>query len=147
MNDEIKTHLDLLKEEYIARGLSPDEAALAARRAFGGVDQIKESYRDRRGFPMATEIAQDARYAFRLMARERWFTAATVIALSLGIGATTTMVTILYSMNLRGLPFDEATALVEAFLTTPFSGNPRHSRRIEQVAAYEQSRRLPELPA
>ena len=45
---------------------------------------------------MLTELSQDIRYAFRLMARERWFTAATVLALSLGIGATTTMVTILY---------------------------------------------------
>ncbi|MFF4894062.1 ribose-5-phosphate isomerase [Micromonospora chersina] len=42
---------------------------------------------------------------------------------------------------------DEATALVEAFLTTLFSGNPRHARRIAQVADYEQSRRLPDLPA
>ena len=55
---------------------------------------------------------QDTRYALRLMARERWFTAATVVALSLGIGATTTMVTILYCMNVRGLPFHEAASLV-----------------------------------
>ena len=112
LNDEIQAHLDLLTEEYVARGVPPDQAALAARKAFGGIDQLKETYRDRRGFPILTEIVQDARYAFRLMARERWFTAATVIALSLGIGATTTMVTILYSMNIRGLPFDEPTLLV-----------------------------------
>ncbi len=61
---------------------------------------------------MITELVQDTRYALRLMARERWFTAATVVALSLGIGATTTMVTILYSMNVRGLPFHEAASLV-----------------------------------
>jgi putative ABC transport system permease protein len=110
--DEVQSHLDLLTDEYVSRGLPVDEARLAARKTFGGVEQMKERYRDRRGFPMITELVQDTRYALRLMARERWFTAATVVALSLGIGATTTMVTILYSMNVRGLPFHEAGSLV-----------------------------------
>ena len=112
LNAEVQSHLDLLTDEFVARGMAPDDARLAARRSFGGVDQMKERYRDQRGFPMITELMQDTRYAFRLMARERWFTAATVVALSLGIGATTTMVTILYSMNVRGLPFHEAASLV-----------------------------------
>ena len=112
MDDEIQAHLDLLADEYAAKGLSRREAQLAAQKAFGGVDQVKERYRDRRGFPMITELVQDTRYALRLMVRERWFTAATVVALSLGIGATTTMVTILYSLNVRGLPFQDAAALV-----------------------------------
>lgn len=112
MQDEMQAHLDLLIDEHMAAGLSRGDATLAARKAFGGVDQIKERYRDRRGFPLFSELAQDLRYAWRLMARDRRFTAATVVALSLGIGATTTMVTILYSMNLRGLPFDEASSLV-----------------------------------
>ncbi|MEU4482049.1 ribose-5-phosphate isomerase [Micromonospora sp. NPDC023966] len=51
------------------------------------------------------------------------------------------------AIGARQHTLDEATALVEAFLTTPFSGNPRHARRIAQVADYEQSRELPELPA
>jgi ribose 5-phosphate isomerase B len=41
---------------------------------------------------------------------------------------------------------EEATAFVDAFLATPFSGNPRHQRRIDQLAAYETSRELPPLP-
>ena len=110
--DEVQSHLDLLTDEYVSRGLPVNEARLAARKTFGGVEQMKERYRDRRGFPMITELVQDTRYALRLMARERWFTAATVVALSLGIGATTTMVTILYCMNVRGLPFHEAASLV-----------------------------------
>ncbi|WP_319463942.1 ribose-5-phosphate isomerase [Micromonospora sp. RTP1Z1] len=51
------------------------------------------------------------------------------------------------AVGARQHTLDEATALVEAFLTTPFSGNPRHSRRIAQVASYEQTRQLPDLPA
>ncbi|OKI61033.1 ribose-5-phosphate isomerase [Micromonospora sp. CB01531] len=51
------------------------------------------------------------------------------------------------AVGARQHTLDEATALVEAFLTTPFSGNPRHARRIAQVAAYEQTRELPDLPA
>ena len=112
LSEEVQSHLDLLVDEHMARGLSRDEAILAARKSFGGVDQMKERYRDRRGFPLITELLQDSRYTFRLMARERWFTAATVAALALGIGATSTMVGILYSMNVRGLPFHEAASLV-----------------------------------
>ncbi|WP_431977633.1 ribose-5-phosphate isomerase [Micromonospora haikouensis] len=50
------------------------------------------------------------------------------------------------AVGARQHTLDEATAIVEAFLTTSFSGNPRHARRIEQVAAYEQTGELPELP-
>jgi ribose 5-phosphate isomerase B len=50
------------------------------------------------------------------------------------------------AVGARQHTLDEATAIVDAFLTTAFSGNPRHSRRIAQVAEYEESRKLPELP-
>ncbi|TDC83211.1 ribose-5-phosphate isomerase [Micromonospora sp. KC606] len=50
------------------------------------------------------------------------------------------------AVGARQHTLDEATALVEAFLTTAFSGNERHARRIVQVAEYERSRKLPDLP-
>ncbi|MEH1170031.1 ribose-5-phosphate isomerase [Micromonospora sp. CPCC 205539] len=50
------------------------------------------------------------------------------------------------AVGARQHTLDEATAIVEAFLSTPFSGNERHARRIAQVAEYEQTRELPELP-
>ncbi|MET7752570.1 ribose-5-phosphate isomerase [Micromonospora sp. NPDC005367] len=50
------------------------------------------------------------------------------------------------AVGARQHTLDEATAIVEAFLSTPFSGNERHARRIAQVAAYEASRELPPLP-
>jgi len=52
------------------------------------------------------------------------------------------------SIGAREHTLDEATGFVETFLATPFSGNPRHARRIAQLAEYEASRpELPELPA
>jgi ribose 5-phosphate isomerase B len=50
------------------------------------------------------------------------------------------------SLGAREHTLDEATTFVDAFLATPFSGNPRHARRIAQVAEYESSRELPALP-
>ncbi|HEX4913684.1 MAG TPA: permease prefix domain 1-containing protein, partial [Vicinamibacterales bacterium] len=49
MHDEMQAHLDLLADEYVAQGLSQRDAQMAARKAFGGVDQTKERYRDQRG--------------------------------------------------------------------------------------------------
>ena len=51
------------------------------------------------------------------------------------------------SIGAREHTLDEATSFVEAFLATPFSGNPRHARRISQLADYERTRQLPDLPA
>lgn len=112
LDDEVRAHLELLADDFIAKGMSPEAARLAARKAFGGVDQMKATHRDQRGCRAIDELAHDVRYALRLVARERWFTAATVAALSLGIGAASTMVTLLYSMNFRGLPFHDARSLV-----------------------------------
>jgi putative ABC transport system permease protein len=112
LSEETQTHLDLLTDEHIARGMTPADARLAALKSFGGVDQIKEVYRDQRGFPLADGLIQDTRYAVRMIARDRWFTAAVVIALALGIGVSSTMLTLIYSMNFRGLPFHDAAALV-----------------------------------
>jgi ribose 5-phosphate isomerase B len=51
------------------------------------------------------------------------------------------------SLGAREHTLDEAASFVDAFLATPFSGNPRHARRIAQVSEYEQTRKLPDLPA
>lgn len=114
LTEEVQAHLDALTDDFIVRGQSPADARLAARRAFGGADQTKERYRDQRGLPSLDAFIQDAKYAVRLMVRDRWLTAAAVIALSLGIGMSTFMMSVLYGMNLRTLPFEDADAIVVA---------------------------------
>ncbi len=112
LSEEMQAHLDMLADEHVARGMSPDAAGLAARKSFGGVDQIKERYRDQRGLPLVNGLIQDTRYSLRLIARDRWFATAIVAALALGIASSGTIVSILYGMNFRGLPFEDADALV-----------------------------------
>jgi predicted permease len=112
LTDEIEAHLDLLAEEHLRRGLSREDARAAARRAFGGVDQVKEAYRDQRGLPFVDALGQDVRFAARLLAKDRGFTLVAVIALALGIGASNTVFTIVNAMVLRGLPVDHPDRIV-----------------------------------
>src|SRR5262245_65197642 len=93
LDDEIRAHLDLLTDEHRRRGLSPAEARAAALRDFGGVAQIKESYRDQRGFAGLETLVQDLRYALRMTRRAPGFSAVIVAVLTLGIGVNSAMFT------------------------------------------------------
>ncbi len=73
LDDEVAAHLDLLAEENIRRGMPREEANYAARREFGGVEQIKETYRDRRGLPVIETFLQDLRYGTRMLRKNRGF--------------------------------------------------------------------------
>ena len=84
LNDEIRTHLDLLADEYVRRGMSPEEARAAARREFGGVDQTKEAYREQRGFMVVDDLVQDVRFAARMLWRSPLFGLTAVLSLSCG---------------------------------------------------------------
>jgi putative ABC transport system permease protein len=89
LRDEIRDHLDRLTHDHIRRGASAEDAHAAARRDFGGVDQMKETYRDHRGLPWVDTVRLDLRFGWRLLRRAPGFTAAAVVTLALGIGATT----------------------------------------------------------
>jgi len=111
--EEIEAHLEMGIENHIARGLSRKDATAAARREFGAVEPMKETYRDQRGLPWLDSWVQDARFAFRLLTRERAFALAAVTTLALGIGTTTTVFSIVNVMAFRGLPVDNADNVVE----------------------------------
>ena len=116
LSEEITTHLELLTDDYVARGLTPDAARAAARRAFGGVDQLKAVYRDQRGLPFVDALAQDLQFAWRLLRRDRGFSVTAVLVLGLGIGVNNMLFTILNAHTIRGLPI--ASGHLLAYIST-----------------------------
>ncbi len=117
LREEIQDHLDRLESDYITRGLSPEEARFAARRAFGGVDQIREVYRERQGLPILDALIQDGRFGLRLLSRDRGFTLAAVVVLGVGLGINNLFFTLVYAITMRGLPIERADRVVHISMT------------------------------
>jgi putative ABC transport system permease protein len=107
LDEEIADHLTRLRADFEARGLSAADADVAARHAFGGVDQITARYRDQRGWPALASLGQDLRFAGRYLLRDRAFAVPVVLVLALGIGVGHMFLTLTYAHVLRGLPIED----------------------------------------
>ncbi len=113
LNEQIQSHLEMLADEHIAAGMRPAEAWKAARREFGGLEQVREAHRDQRGFVFLNSIRGDLRYAWRMFVRSPGFAAVSVLTLALGIGANTAIFTLMNTLMLRSLPVQDPGQLVE----------------------------------
>ena len=109
---ELASHLALLEDEFIRRGLTPEAARRAAERSFAGVEQTKELYRDARSFVWLEDARRDLRHAVRTLRRAPGFTAAVVLTLALGIGANTAMFSVISGVVLKPLGYPGADRIV-----------------------------------
>ena len=114
---ELQSHLELLAEEHVRRGMAPEQARRAALLRLGGVSQIKESHRELRGLPAIETLITDLRYALRTLRKSPGFTAVAILSLMLGIGANTAIFTVIDGVLLKSLPVKEPERL--AMLTDP----------------------------
>ncbi|HVT61017.1 MAG TPA: ABC transporter permease [Thermoanaerobaculia bacterium] len=112
LDDEVRFHLEMETRANLERGMGPEEARRAARRSFGGVEQVKEVYRARRGLPWADSLLQDLRYALRTMRRSPVFTAVVLLSLAFGIGTNSAIFGLVDALLLQLLPVHEADRLV-----------------------------------
>ena len=112
LNEELESHIEFAIQENLTHGMSEDDARTRAVRQFGGLTQVKESYRVRRGLPLLDILGQDVRFAAFQMMRAPGFAAVAVLTIALGIGANTAVFTLTHALLLRALPVRDPGELV-----------------------------------
>jgi len=144
LNDELEAHLQLHIDDNLRTGLSPADARRVALLKLGGLDSVKEQYRDRRRLPVLDMLAQDVRHAARMLRNNPGFTTVAVVSLALGIGVNTAMFSVINPVLLRALPYPQPAELVRlvqqdgrsALAIPEYDVAKEQSRVFSLVAAY-----------
>jgi predicted permease len=112
LSAEMDSHIQMHIEENLHAGMSPREARRDALIKLGGVEPVKESYRERRGLPMLETLWHDFRFGARVLRKNAGFAAVVILTLALGIGANTAIFTLTYAVILKSLPVPNPSQLV-----------------------------------
>ena len=104
LDKELRFHFESQVADKMRSGISESEARRLTRLEFGGIDQIKEDCRESRGTLWLESIVQDVRYGLRQLRKSPGFTFTVVVTLALGIGANTSIFTLVHSVLERSLP-------------------------------------------
>ena len=97
LEEEIRFHIEMETERNVSAGMTEEEARRSAERAFGRVEATKESVRFERGGRLIEDLMRETRFALRRLRRRPTFTAVVVLTLGLGIGATTSIFSVVKS--------------------------------------------------
>lgn len=124
LDAELRDHIEREIAEGVRAGQSEADVRRQIRLTSGGLDQVKEACRDVRRPRALADLAADVRFAWRILAKDRWFTAGAMLTLALGIGATTAIFSVVYGVLLQPLAFDEPDRLVVIYHRAPGFNTP-----------------------
>ena len=122
LDREIQSDLELEEEEQRERGVSPEEARYAAKRAFGNAALIKDQTREAWGWMPAEHLWQDIRHALRRLGRTPGFAITVLLTLAVGIGANAAVFSVINRVLLHPLPYPESDRVVALWLNAPGAG-------------------------
>jgi len=112
LSAELASHLQLHIDDNLRAGLSPDEARRAALLKLGGLEQTKERVRDQRSLPFLETLFHDLHFAVRSLSKDRRLSLVAILALTLGIGASTIVFSVINSIYIDALPYKSLHRLV-----------------------------------
>jgi len=113
LDQEVRSHLEMLTEENIRAGMPPREAQRAARIELGGIEQLKEQVREERIGNWLHSVMSDCRFGVRQFRKNPGFTSVAILTLALGIGANTAIFSLIDQVVLRWLPIKHPEQLFE----------------------------------
>jgi putative ABC transport system permease protein len=151
LDEEILAHLDIEVTQRIEAGETRVEAERAARRQFGSVALVMEVTRSMWGYAWLESLAQDVKYGVRTLRKAPGFTAAAILTLALGIGASTAAFSVVNGILLRPLPYPEADRIAVLWRLAPpsaaFGGDEFPWGRFDFSLFQEQARTFESLGA
>jgi putative ABC transport system permease protein len=134
IDEELRLHRTLLADEYRRAGFSDAEAQRRAAAKFGSLTSVAEAYRDRRSIPALEQLAADCRYAARSVGQTRILSTSMILVLALGIGVTTTLVTLFHAVAFRTLPLPDPDRVVKLSLGFVGEVNRRVNGHVSQFS-------------
>lgn len=144
LDAELRFHLERQIADYVAAGMSPEEARRRARLEFGGLDQVKEECRDVGAARFVETLIQDLRYGLLQMRRNPGFTAVAIVTLALGISATTAIFSVIDTVLLKPLHAPDPDRIV-IFMNTSRQGSGPFAADIEFNLWRKQTRVLEDV--
>ena len=145
LSREVDAHLQLLEDQYVARGLSAADARSAARRAFGGVEQAKEHHRDARTFRWLAGWPMDLRLGARMLRKSPGLTIVGVFALAVAIGSGAAYMEFLNDMVHPTLPVPQGDRIVGIVNWDTAKGDPEPRSLYEFSIWREEVRSIEDL--